>query len=156
MNAEHIHSIPLWPPEDCAQIQLWLNARSDGECSPEQEGWLSQHTSQCEDCSREWASLEGTRLAFESAKLLEPADFERAALQRAFLPGLLGKLGWSLTVLGLLLCSWIVFGDVFENESTLDILAIVGLWTGIGLIGFRTLLEQLRVRRSDPYRKVKR
>lgn len=156
MNFENPHSIPLWPPKDCEQVELWLNARSDGECSPEQEGWLSQHLSQCEPCSEEWSSLESTRLAFESSRLLEPADFERAALQRTIFPNFLGKLGWTLTALGLLLCTWIIFADVLEEESNLEIFAIVGLWGGILLIGFRTLVEQLRVRRKDPYRQVKR
>ncbi len=149
---------PRWPPETCEEVRLWLNARSDGECSPAQEGWLARHLDGCPGCSREWAALERTRLALETARLREPADFEREALARALAPRLLESTGWGLAAAGLLTLG--AFGLVRlwrEDETPLAVrLGATALLLGLSLLFLRVLWERLRVRRVDPYQSVER
>ena len=148
---------PTWPPGDCEEICLWLNARSDGECTPAQEGWLADHLQGCADCAFEWAALERTRLAFEHARLREPADFEREALERALGPKLLETAGWSLFIGGALILSIFAAMEVFDNDGPLlQHLALAAVLGGLIMIFVRVLLERLRVQRHDPYRDVQR
>ncbi|RMH01600.1 MAG: zf-HC2 domain-containing protein [Planctomycetota bacterium] len=149
--------LPTWPPGNCEEVSLWLNARSDGECTPAQEGWLAEHLQGCARCSREWAELERLRLAFACARLREPADFEREALRRALGPRLLETAGWSLFVGGALILAVFAAMEMFDDEGPLlQHLAVAALLGGLGLLFLRILLERLRVRRHDPYREVRR
>ena len=148
---------PTWPPGDCQEIRLWLNARSDGECSPAQEGWLAEHLQGCAPCSFEWAELERMRLAFEHARLREPADFEREALSKALGPRLLETAGWSLFVAGALVLAIFAAMEMFDNDgSLLQHLAVAAVLGGLLMIFLRVLLERLRVQKRDPYRDVQR
>ncbi len=148
---------PTWPPGDCDQVHLWLNARSDGECTPAQEGWLADHLQGCAPCSFEWAELERTRLAFEHARLREPADFEREALRKALGPRLLETAGWSLFAGGVLILTILAGMEVFDNDgSLLEHLALAAVFGGLAMLFLRVLLERLRVQQHDPYRDVQR
>lgn len=149
--------VPTWPPSDCAGVRLWLNARCDAECSPAQEGWLAGHLQGCAGCAAEWAALERTRLAFATARLREPADFEREALRRALGPRLLETAGWSLFVAGALVLAIFAAMEMLDDEGPLlQHLALAAVLGGLAMLFLRVLLERLRVRRHDPYRDVLR
>ncbi|PCH76914.1 MAG: hypothetical protein COB96_06545 [Planctomycetota bacterium] len=148
--------ISVWPPTNCEQVCIWLNARSDGECTPAQDGWLAEHLQDCRPCSQEWAAVEGTRLAFKNAKLSEPADFEREAIERALGPSLLNKLGWLALIAGAVGISILIATDIIAVEKTFELITVLLLYLGFGLLFLRVLLERIRTRRHDPYRHVKR
>jgi len=145
-----------WPPSNCSEIQTWLSARSDNECSPAQEGWLSEHTSACRACSEVWAELEKVRLLFETSKLVEPGDHALEAVQKALLPKLLDRLGWAAVILGALGLVGFVFTDVLNNGFTWEATAFAVLYLGLALLFFRVLCDRVKVRRTDPYRHIKR
>lgn len=147
-----------WPPEGCAEVQLWLNARLDGECSPAQEGWLVDHLDGCPACAREWTALERTRLLFATARPREAADHERAALERALAPRWLLLAGWSLLGVGALVllgwAGWLLWRDQ-ETPGAIR-LALAAVAAGSLLLLGRFAWERWRVRRVDPYRDVLR
>ncbi len=149
---------PQWPPETCEEVQLWLNARADGECSPAQEGWLAGHLGRCPACSLEWAALEQTRLALETAQLREPSDFEREALAQALAPRALEGLGWLLSGAGVLILGGYAGWEMGHDADTpaLVRIALGALFAGLLLLLARVGWERLRIRRHDPYRNVQR
>ncbi|TAH35928.1 MAG: zf-HC2 domain-containing protein [Planctomycetota bacterium] len=147
-----------WPPRDCEEIQLWLNARLDAECTPAQEGWLAQHLQACVTCSVEWAELERTRLVFQTARLREPSDFEREALRRAIAPRVLQALGWAALCGGvLLLLGYGAWALAASHDVPLPMrLGLASLAAGALLLLGRYGWERRRVHRRDPYRDVLR
>jgi anti-sigma factor RsiW len=147
---------PTWPPRDCDEIHLWLSARCDGECSPAQEGWLAEHLQQCAGCAREWGELERVRLVFETARLREPADFERDALRRAMGPRLLETAGWSLFVGGALVLTIFAVMEIFDDGPLLQHLAAAAVLGGLLMLFLRVLLDRMRTLPHDPYRDVQR
>ena len=147
-----------WPPRDCEEVAVWLNARTDGECTPAQEGWLAEHLSDCRGCSTEWVALERTRLAMETARLREPADFEREALTRALAGRLSARVGWILFCIGAAVLAGYFAVELFTDEST-DLVLRLGVAAASGgmlLLLFRIGWERLRTLPKDPYRNVHR
>lgn len=147
-----------WPPQSCADVALWLNARLDGECDATQESWLALHVGGCRECAAEWAELERTRLAFATARLREPSDFEREALQRSLGPQILQSAGWVLLTLGVgVLLTYGAYALAVNQEVPLPLrLGLAVLGAGTLLLLWRYGWERWRVRRRDPYRDVLR
>ncbi len=150
------YDAPNWPPKDCAQVCIWLNARSDNECTPAQEGWLADHLKDCPQCTKEWAEIEASRFAFQSASLRESGDFEREAVNRALAPSLLKLGGWIGICFGALAIALLILDDVLSLDNPLELIAVGVFYLGFALLFLRVLIERTRVRRSDPYRKIKR
>lgn len=147
-----------WPPRNSEEVKVWLNARLDGECTPEQEGWLADYLQTSPECSREWAALERTRIAFETARLKEPSDFEIEQLSKSLGPTLLNDVGWVLLILGGVVLAgygaYLLWTDVDTPAMVrLGIGAFVG---GLLLLLGRVSWERLRVMKTDPYREVRR
>ncbi|KAA3613426.1 MAG: hypothetical protein DWQ01_02565 [Planctomycetota bacterium] len=148
----------LWPPRDDEEVAIWLNARLDGECTPAQEGWLANYIQDHPKLAKEWASLERTRLIFETARLKEPTDHERQALEKALAPNLIRDLGWVLVVFGLVVL--MAYGGFLlwtDQGTPLSVRVGLGAFAGgLLILIIRHGWERLRLMKIDPYQEVQR
>ena len=129
----------------------------DGELTQAEEQRVRLHLEDCAPCADLAAELTRIREAAMSTRLPVPDDRQWDEAPRSGLSSLLRNFGW------VLMLSWIiglsgygVYQLLSDTENLVWNLIAFGFWLGMGLVFFSVLLDRLKTRRTDRYRRVEK
>jgi anti-sigma factor RsiW len=130
----------------------------DGELTQQDAQRVRLHLEDCADCRRIAGDLRTMKEATMTTRFRVPEDTQwderpRGAVSRILHDaGLLILAGWLVGI-----AAYIVWGIASDAESLrFENVLVFGLLLAFGLVVLSALVDRLRVRRSDPYRKVRK
>lgn len=134
-----------------------LSGYVDGELTQQNEQRVRLHLEGCESCAGLLRDLEELRSATRGTRFRVPPDDQWSELPRSGTSFLLRRVGW------LLLIGWLLaaggFGLWKLAQAPVDpwqLLLGLGIYAGIGLLFLSVLLDRIKARKTDRYRRVEK
>lgn len=136
--------------------EVLLSGYLDGELTQGDSQRVRLHLEHCADCRTMIEQLKTLREATMNAEFQVPEDTQWDERPRGALSRLLHNFGWLIAggwVVGLV--AYVIWQIATESES-IQWEAILGfaLLLAFGLIILSALIDRLKTRKNDPYRKV--
>jgi anti-sigma factor RsiW len=129
----------------------------DGELTQGEEQRVRLHLEDCAECRGLADELRRLREATMATEFQVPDDTQWDETPRGGASGFLRNFGW------LILVAWIVgmlgyglWQVAIETEDLFEVVIIFGFWLGLGLVFLSVLIDRLKTRKTDRYRRVKK
>lgn len=138
--------------------EAMLSGYLDGELTQGDRQKVSLHLADCSECSGIVNDLRNLRETTMNTDFQVPEDTQWDETPRGTLSRVLHGSGWLIAGLWLIgMVAYVVWQTVTDSASIRFEGAIgVGLLLAFGLIVLSALIDRLKIRKNDPYRKVQK
>lgn len=134
-------------------ISGWL----DGELTQRDEQKVRLHLEDCGDCRDLAASMRDLREVTMATEFNTPEDTQWDERPRTPISGWFRRIGWIVTLVWVVgLTGWLSYLVATDVENWWEAALWFALLAGGALLFLSVLIDRLRDRRTDPYRKVEK
>ena len=137
--------------------QTLISGYIDGELTQADDQRVRIHLEDCPDCRRIADDLTRMKEATMTTEFQVPEDTQWDESPRGAASGFLRNFGWLIAVVWLIgIVGYAIWQIATETEELLEVVLVFGLWLGFGLVLLSALVDRLRIRKTDPYRRVEK
>lgn len=137
--------------------ELAAMAYADGELAPEERRSFEARMASSPALARDVTEYQRLQALSRHAAPAEPMDHEWQRLGQDPLQQLLSRLGWALSIAGVLgLAAWGVLGLVTSDLPLLGKLGLGGVLLGAAALALSAVRARLRTRPYDRYTEIQR
>ena len=129
----------------------------DGELTQGEEQRVRLHLEDCAECRGLADEITRLREATMATEFQVPDDTQWDEAPRGGLSGFFRNFGW------MILLAWLVgvggyalWQMATETEDLIASLIVFSMWLGFGLVFLSVLIDRLKTRKTDRYRRVKK
>ncbi|MDH3261962.1 MAG: zf-HC2 domain-containing protein [Acidimicrobiia bacterium] len=129
----------------------------DGELTQGEEQRVRLHLEDCAECKSMTDELRRLKEATMTTEFREPEDTQWDETPRGPGSGFFRTFGW------LILLAWIVgtvgyglWQTAIDTEDLFEVIIVFGFWLGFGLVFLSVLIDRLKTRKTDRYRRVQK
>lgn len=129
----------------------------DGELSQGQEQRVRLHLEDCPECRAMTEELNRLKEVTMTTEFRVPDDTQWDETPRGRGSGFFRNFGW------LILVAWIVgtlgyglFRMATDTDELFEVVIVFGAWLGFGLVFLSVLIDRLKTRKTDRYRRVEK
>ncbi|MDR9451886.1 MAG: zf-HC2 domain-containing protein [Acidimicrobiia bacterium] len=129
----------------------------DGELSQGEEQRVRVHLEDCPECRATAEELHRLKEVTMTTEFRVPDDTQWDETPRGRGSGFFRNFGW------LILLAWIVgtlgyglWQMATDTEELFEVLIVFGAWLGFGLVFVSVLIDRLKTRKTDRYRRVEK
>ncbi len=129
----------------------------DGELSQGQEQRVRLHLEDCPECRAMTEELNRLKEVTMTTEFRVPDDTQWDEAPRGRGSGFFRTFGW------LILVAWIVgtlgyglWQMATDTEELFEVVIVFGAWLGFGLVFLSVLIDRLKTRKTDRYRRVEK
>lgn len=129
----------------------------DGELSQGQEQRVRVHLEDCPECRAMAEELNRLKEVTMTTEFRVPDDTQWDETPRGRGSGFFRNFGW------LILVAWIVgtlgyglFQMATDTDELFEVVIVFGAWLGFGLVFLSVLIDRLKTRKTDRYRRVEK
>lgn len=134
-----------------------LTGYLDRELTQEDAQWVRLHLETCTVCARTMQDLARMRETTMTAEFNVPDDGQWNEAPKGAPSRWFRNLGWLLGALWVVLLVFLIIRDtVLEQDDVLWVIIGVGFWTVPVLIFVSVLIDRIKTRKTDRYRKVQK
>ncbi len=134
-----------------------LTGYLDRELTQEDAQWVRLHLETCTECVRTMQDLTRIREMTMMTEFDVPDDGQWNEAPKGAPSRWFRNLGWLLAVLWAVLFVFLIIRDtVLEEDDVLWVIVGVGFWAVPILIFLSALIDRIKTRKTDPYRKVQK
>jgi predicted anti-sigma-YlaC factor YlaD len=129
----------------------------DGELTQGEEQRVRLHLEDCAECRTMTDELRRLKEATMTTEFQVPDDTQWDETPRGRHSGFFRNFGW------LILLAWIVgtlgyglWQVAIDTEDLFGVVIVFGFWLGFGLVFLSVLIDRLKTRKTDRYRRVQK
>jgi len=129
----------------------------DGELSQGEEQRVRLHLEDCTECRAMTEELHRLKEVTMTTEFRVPDDTQWDETPRGRGSGFFRNFGW------MILLAWIVgtlgyglWQIATDTEELLEVVIVFGFWLGFGLVFLSVLIDRLKSRKTDRYRRVEK
>ena len=135
-----------------------LSGYLDGELTQQDDQRVRLHLEACASCQTTVEQMTALREATMTSEFKTPEDTQWDEVPRGALSRILTTSGWLIA--GLWLAGVIGYAIWQASNDSVSLsfegLLAVGIFLAIGLVFLSALVDRLKIRKNDPYRKVQK
>lgn len=140
----------------CEEIEVSLSGFLDGELTQQEGQRVEVHLRTCDRCRSVYQELQRAQAAARALEIPQPSRKEWREMESRILERGARGIGW------IILCVWLVttaaYGSLHyalsPDEPLINKILVFGAFLGVALLFLSVLLERMRERRTDRYRRV--
>lgn len=129
----------------------------DGELTQGEDQRVRLHLEDCAECRTMATELRRLKEATMNTEFQVPEDTQWDETPRTAASGFLRNFGWLIAIVWVVVTLgyglWQVARDV---EDLFEVVLVFGLWLAFGLVFLSVLIDRLKTRKTDPYRRVEK
>ena len=132
-----------------------ISGHLDGELTQADDQKVRIHLEDCDDCRRTAQELVQLKETTMTTEFKIPDDTQWDETPRGAASGFLRNFGWLIAIAWLVgIVGYAIWQIATETEDLIEVVLVFGLWLGFGLVFLSALIDRLKIRKTDPYRKV--
>ena len=134
-----------------------LSGYLDGELTQGEEQRVRLHLEDCAECRTTTDELQKLRKATMETSMNIPNDTQWDEAPRGGLSTFLGSFGWLIAVAWVIgLAGYGIWQVATNSQNLFEAVVVFGLWLGFGLVFLSVLIDRLKTRKTDPYRRIEK
>lgn len=137
--------------------QASISGYLDGELTQGQAQKVRLHLEDCDECRLVADELRTLKEATMTTEFQTPDDTQWDEAPKTAVSGFIRNFGWAIAlawVVGIL--GYALWQVATEGENPVEAVIVFTFWLGFTLILLSALIDRLRTRKTDPYRKVQK
>jgi len=129
----------------------------DGELTQGEAQRVRVHLEGCADCRATADDLERLQEAPVTSDFEGPEDTQWDEAPRTELSGVVRSLGWLIGGVWLVMTvGYALWQVATDSENLVETVIVFGFWLAAGLVLLSVLIDRLKTRRNDPYRRIQK
>lgn len=134
-----------------------VSGHLDGELTQQDEQMVRLHLEDCAECRSLADDMKRLRKATMTTEFNVPEDTQWDEHPRSRISAWFRRIGWFVSIVwAVSLAGWLSWLVASEAENWFEAALWFAVLAGAGLLLLSVLIDRLRDRRTDPYRKVEK